>query len=441
MKQTLFVILLLALLPITHLSARNNGKARAAVLENNRGYYKELFMDSGIALNSRKVLPATDNLGIKMDFYASSINPKLTAKDTLMQQQIFCGSSEDSNGWLLYPDGAPRYRVIYVNGGSANKHSLSLGKQGRDRLCAFVAAGGSYVGTCAGAFLASAGSKREGSNVKFTDIYTHLWPGYMHGSHLYKSRTPMRIERKSPLLRYYDFGGDGVVDSIFHNGGGYALGDLQGNLPEKTEVLARYIFNNNKKVQIDNKPSIWAYKDSDKSGRVVLCGSHPESVKSGERLELMSAMLLYAIDGNGGSQIKGILEPDKQREMCLKTTDNRPEFTRIGDKQYHHFKVIVPKRCERLVIELKGYAGEDNFDLTLSAKFNEFAFADNTQWSVKSKGCYKELAIEKPKAGEWFISVFCDTTVSSFVDEFGTTYIGRTDVLNGVPYSVKATLF
>ena len=82
MKQTLLVILLLALLPITHLSARNNGKARAAVLENNRGYYKELFMDGGIALNSRKVLPATDNLGIKMDFYASSINPKLTAKDT-----------------------------------------------------------------------------------------------------------------------------------------------------------------------------------------------------------------------------------------------------------------------------------------------------------------------------------------------------------------------
>jgi hypothetical protein len=155
----------------------------------------------------------------------------------------------------------------------------------------------------------------------------------------------------------------------------------------------------------------------------------------------MSAMLLYAMDGNGGPQIKGILEPDKQRDMCLKTTDNRPEFTRIGDKQYHHFKVIVPKRCERLVIELKGYAGEDNFDLTLSAKFNEFAFADNTQWSVKSKGCYKELVIEKPKSGEWFISVFCDTTVSSFVDEFGTTYIGRTDVLNAVPYSVKATLF
>ena len=441
MKRTLLVILLLALLPITHLSARNNGKARAAVLENNRGYYKELFMDSGIALTSRRALPATDNLGIKMDFYASSINPKLTAKDTLMQQQIFCGSSEDSNGWLLYPDGAPRYRAIYVNGGSAGKHGVSLTELGRKRIQEFVAAGGSYVGTCAGAYFATAGSKRNGKGVINRKIYLHLWPGIMHSTHLNKSQTPLRIERKSPLLRYYDFGGDYVVDSVRHNGGGYALGDLQGNLPEKTEVLARYIFNNNKKVQIDNQPSIWAYKASDKSGRAVLCGSHPESVKSGERLELMSAMLLYAMEGNGRPQIKGVLEPNKQREMCCKTEERQPEFTRIGDKQYHHFKVIVPKKCERLVIELKGYAGEDNFDLTLSAKFNEFAFADNTQWSVTSKGCYKELVIEKPKAGEWFISVFCDTTVSSFVDEFGTTYIGRTDVLNGVPYSVKATLF
>ena len=88
---------------------------------------------------------------------------------------------------------------------------------------------------------------------------------------------------------------------------------------------------------------------------------------------------------------------------------------------------------------LKGYAGEDNFDLTLCAKEREFAYTDNSQWKTDDKGCYKELVIERPKAGEWFISVFCNTTVSSFVDEYGTIYTGRTDVLNGVPYSIKAT--
>ena len=76
-----------------------------------------------------------------------------------------------------------------------------------------------------------------------------------------------------------------------------------------------------------------------------------------------------------------------------------------------------------------------------NAKAGEVAFTNNTQWRVEGKGCNKELVIEKPKAGKWFISVLCTTAVGSFVDEFGTTYLGRTDVLNGVPYSVKATLF
>lgn len=398
-------------------------------------------MDGGIALTSRRTLPAADVLGLRMEFFASAKGDKISVADTLKQQQIFCGYSEDSNGWLLYPDGAPRYRAIYVNGGSAAKHAISLTAKGRESIQAFVAAGGSYVGTCAGAFIASAGSKKRDKGVTHTQKYLHLWPGIMHSTHLLKSRTPLRIERKSPLLRYYNFGGDFVVDSVRHNGGGYALGDLQGTLPEKTEVLARYIFKDNNKVQIDKKPAIWAYKAGENSGRVVLIGSHPEAVKRGERLELMSAALLYAMDGNAKPQIKGVLTPNQVREMCLKSEDKQPEFTRIGDRQYHHFELSVPKHCQRLVVSLKGYEGEDNFDLTLCAKAGEVAFTNNTQWSVEGKGCNKELVIEKPKAGKWFISVLCTTAVGSFVDEFGTTYLGRTDVLNGVPYSVKATLF
>ena len=441
MKRTIFAILLLLLLPSNMLSAKNKVKERTAVLSQNHGYYKELFMDGGIAVTSRRVLPAADALGIKMEFFASATGDNLSAVDTLKQQQIFCGYSEDSNGWLLYPDGAPRYRAIYVNGGSAGKHAVSLTAKGRESIQAFVAAGGSYVGTCAGAYFASAGSKRNGKGVINTKLYLHLWPGIMHSTHLLKSRTPLRIERKSPLLRYYNFGGDFVVDSVRHNGGGYALGDLQGTLPEKTEVLARYIFKDNNKVQIDKKPAIWAYKGGENSGRVVLIGSHPEAIKRGERLELMSAALLYAMDGNAKPQIKGVLTPNQVREMCLKSEDKQPEFTRIGDRQYHHFEVTVPKHCQRLVVSLKGYEGEDNFDLTLCAKAGEIAFTNNTQWRVEGKGCNKELVIEKPKAGKWFISVLCTTSVGSFVDEFGTTYVNRTDVLNGVPYSVKATLF
>ena len=441
MKRNLLALLLLFLLPSNTLSARNQAKERDAVLAQNHGYYKELFMNGGIALTSRRTLPAADVLGLKMEFFASATGEKISAVDTLTQQQIFCGYSEDSNGWLLYPDGAPRYRAIYVNGGSAGKHAVSLTEQGRKRIQEFVAAGGSYVGTCAGAYFATAGSKRNGKGVINRKIYLHLWPGIMHSTHLNKSQTPLRIERKSPLLRYYDFGGDYVVDSVRHNGGGYALGEEAGALPEKTEVLARYVFKNNSNVQIDNKPAIWAYKGGENSGRAVLIGSHPEAIKRGERLELMSAALLYAMDGNAKPQVKGVLTPNQLREMCLKTEDNKPEYTRIGDRQYHHFEITVPKHCQRLVISLNGYKGEDNFDLILCAKSKELAFAHNAPWKVETKGCNKELVIEKPKAGKWFISVYCATAVGSFVDEFGTTYTGRTDVLNGVPYSVKATLF
>ena len=441
MKRNLLALLLLFLLPSNTLSARNQAKERDAVLAQNHGYYKELFMNGGIALTSRRTLPAADALGLKMEFYASATGEKISAVDTLTQQQIFCGYSEDSNGWLLYPDGAPRYRAIYVNGGHASTHAVSLTELGRKRIQEFVASGGSYVGTCAGAYFATAGSKRLGKDVINRKIYLHLWPGIMHSTHLNKSNTPLRIERKSPLLRYYDFGGDYVVDSVRHNGGGYALGEEVGALPEKTEVLARYVFKNNSKVQIDNKPAIWAYKGGENSGRAVLIGSHPEAIKRGERLELMSAALLYAMDGNAKPQVKGVLTPNQLREMCLKTEDNKPEYTRIGDRQYHHFEITVPKHCQRLVISLNGYKGEDNFDLTLCAKSKELAFAHNAPWKVETKGCNKELVIEKPKAGKWFISVYCATAVGSFVDEFGTTYTGRTDVLNGVPYSVKATLF
>ena len=65
----------------------------------------------------------------------------------------------DENGILLYPDGAPRFRVVYMNGGRAKAHGGTLGEQGRKNYRMFVANGGGYVGSCAGAFIASLGTK------------------------------------------------------------------------------------------------------------------------------------------------------------------------------------------------------------------------------------------------------------------------------------------
>ena len=49
----------------------------------------------------------------------------------------------------------------------------------------------------------------------------------------------------------------------------------------------------------------------------------------------------------------------------------------------------------------------------------------------------KVIEISKPKAGNWYISVFCNTTVNTEETTYGTRYTGRLDVLNGVPYIIK----
>lgn len=123
--------------------------------------------------------------------------------------------------------------------------------------------------------------------------------------------------------------------------------------------------------------------------------------------------------------------------MNKRTEDNDPAYTRIGDRQYHHFAVNIPKKCKRAVISLDGYKGENKFDLTLCAKRKELAYHDNTLHQVVSLGCKKTLVIDNPKAGEWYVSVFCETTVTAEDGEYGTEYRGRVDVLNGVPYRLK----
>ena len=168
-RVLLAIISLLLALPVMAESKKHD-KARAEVLSRGKGFYKEVLMDGGIALTSRYFLPATRFLGVGMDYFTSAPTKKLSPQDTLRQTNIICGSKDDTNGWLLYPDGAPRYRMIYVNGGKSGAHARSLGEEGRKAIQAFVAAGGSYVGTCAGAYIATKGSVRRSGGVAFADL-------------------------------------------------------------------------------------------------------------------------------------------------------------------------------------------------------------------------------------------------------------------------------
>ena len=247
----------------------------------------------------------------------------------------------------------------------------------------------------------------------------------MNHTGLVGTKTGMFVEDDSPLLRYYDFGGDNYIADVRHNGGGYPA-----CIPIDTEVLARYDYPD--KEEVHRQPSAWAYKPSSQSGRIIMEGSHPEEVKTGERRDL----LLYAVDGVGQTTVKGLLNNGESWVMDKKTEDGDPSHTMIGDMQYHHFVVNVPSDVKDITISLTSSA---DCDLQLLACSDTYAYADIAEYKSESTGANQQIVIPYPQAGLWYIAVRCLTTVTSTDVPLGQEYTGRTDVLNGVPYNITAS--
>ena len=388
----------------------------------NRSYYKDVFLDAGIALTSRKSLAAAEYLGFSLEGISFS-NSGATSEERSLQDAIVSGDSSDLNGRLLYPDGQPRYKLLFINGGTSTSHGKSLGEQGLENFRAFVLNGGSYVGTCAGAFLASKGYD---GNTDYP-YYLSIWPGMMRHTKLNNTQTGLFIEQDSPLLRYYDFGGDFYVDSVRHNSGGYPF-----DIPEGTEVLARYDFP--RQSTVHKKPCVWAYKESLQSGRVVLTGSHPEIVFDGERRDLAAAMMLYAIDGIGTVSLKGFLKNGEERVMDKKTTDKNPDFTRIGDLQTHHFATYIPSDAKNIRAIVNS---SSTCDFALMMNQGTYAFSDVAEYKSTIPGADQQLSFPSLREGFWFIAVQCLTTVTVTETDYGQEYCGNLEVLNGIPYQIS----
>lgn len=384
------------------------------------GYYKVLFMDGGLYLTSKTSLPAADYLNITMEHLATSEG------DT--QSFVLISNIDDDNGRLLYPDGEPRFRAVFTNGGTATNHGTSLGEDGRDRVRAFYNNGGSFTGSCAGAFIASLSNGSSGVN----ESYYHLWPGRTTVTNLLDTYTGHFIEPGSPLLNYYNFGGDMYISNIYHNGGCYPRTI---DYPATTEVLLRYNYSS---MSMHQEPSCWAYKTGTDSGRVCVIGSHPESVTGGERLLLMAAMIRYSLDGQGAVNVKDTLSNGVIRYMDKTTGDNDPGFTKIGDKQYHHFKVEVPSGATGLEITLDGDSG---YDLNLYVHPGNFAFNSTASYKEVVSGSDKVVSISDPVEGTWYIGIQCATTVTAMKQTWGYDYTGDLSVLNGVAYSITASWY
>ena len=367
------------------------------------GYYKDLFIDGGVGLTDRDHLAAADMLGLSFDYLASENEQE--------QNELLITSADDLNGCLLYPDGAPRYRVIQTNGGSATQHGNSLGEEGRQRVRDFYALGGSYTGTCAGAFIAMLhnSASEYGNEGNYTQYY-HLWPGIGRPSYESSCYHDIIFEDTShPLVQMYPSLSDGLVENVRHNYG-CRLDPAYFTAPPETEYLGE--MSNPSLSGLDGYFNIAAYKQSQQTGRVVISCSHPEGVDSGERRDLMAAILSYALDGQGHPRSQGQLTNDVLVTMAA--IDSK-----LGDRQYHYWTVDLPEYVQQLEVELTSLS--DDCDLFIAQQGyptgiqHEYG-SENEQTQDES------LTVPQPSAGLWTVGVY-----------------GDHDVLNGASYELRAS--
>lgn len=389
-----------------------------------KAFYKDVFIDAGVGLTSRKFLYAARYLNLSTEGISFS-RSNASGEEVNLQNSIVAGDESDTNGRLLYPDGQPRYRLLFVNGGSSKTHGKSLNDDARQNMRTFVQNGGSYVGTCAGAFFASNGYDGQ---IDYP-YYLSLWPSVMKHTGISNDTTGMFIEHNSPLLAYYDFGEDYYVSNVRHNKGGYPV-----ELPIGTEVLARYDYQAKSDVHI--QPCIWSYKAGPHMGRVIMEGSHPEEVSWGERRDLTAAMIQYAMDGVGTTSIKGFLQNGEIRYMNKTTEDNDPLFTKIGDLQCHHFAVKIPENAFNIKIDVES---DSDCDLSLMMCHDTYAYPDCADYMSSDKGPRQQLSFPVLDAGLWFVCVKCMTTVEVSTTDYGQSYNDKVGVLNGIPYQIVAS--
>ena len=422
-----------------------------------RGYYKSLFVDGGIYLTSNDStnnLPAIEYLELQNDYeyFGSSVNDDYDGADrnvNLYTQNGVMVSApaedvvtwNDANGVLVYPDGEPRFRCIYVNGGKSTTHGSSLGEDGRNRVRTFYANGGGYVGTCAGCLISSRGY----DSYAVTTSYFGIWPGHTYhtktdsGKGVTDTYTSMTIEPGSPLLNYYDYGGDMQIDNVRHNGGCYMGDNATYPVPDGTEILLRYLTPGLDSTKLNGQVSAWAYKANEESGRLCVIGSHPEGVESGEQRDLFSAMIRYATDGAGCVTPKGTLTKGVTRKMDQGWEKNAPAFAPIGDRQYHHFTFELPAEAPELSLTLRGIDTDVNLYLAMAK--GRTAWLGDADYVLCGSGSSKSLHLRNVPAGTWSVAVYCPVTVTSTLSEYTSgayyyKYSGNTEVLNGIPYEI-----
>lgn len=460
---------------------------KASVTENSepldtkaRGYYKTLFVDGSTGLTHLvdiADLPWIKAMGLEDDYECISVS-NTKERDSLTALGIMRGAPlgqdatwTDKNGVLMYPDGKPRFRTVYVNGGNSQRHGKFLGADGRKRFNDYYTKGGSYVASCAGAFLACkyVDGKNSYNSATEEDNFTYgIFPG-----NLVHTSMPVSISKYGPVFHaikaltdFGNFAAGDTLDLVYHHGGGYLPYSYNYKLDPQPERLFSYQYTGDPRSATDStlytyynlmhydihgkvknkvdSTCIWAYKSNSTSGKAVLCGSHPEDNVSPSQITLMKDMVNYALEGNGATTLKATLELGAERRMDASWSDNKPTFAKIGDRQYHHFKIVAdePIKNFRLTLD-SGYDASSGINLYLSLRKGNVAWISDADYVLCNKGGKKSMTIKELPKGTWYIGVFCATTVTATKKDITSylrffSYSGKTQTLEGIAYSIKA---
>lgn len=449
--------------------------------EKARGYYKSLFVNGGVGIThwvTTEDMPWIKQAGLADDYeYLSSSNTN--ERDSIIGLSLLAYSPyisnqdvtwNDQNGVLLYPDGQPRFRAVYVNGGSSTRHGRYLTQTGRDNFHNFYYNGGSYVASCAGTFLAAKyvdGGNCYNNPDEEENFSFGIWPGELRHTNM-----PVSISTygniwtaQKALVDFGHFNEGDTVELVRHHGGSFlpntAYNEYMNPQPERLfsyqytldpsaetdstrytlkNLLGYKIFGSGNYRTRKDSTSIWAYKNAPSTGRAVLCGSHPENSVAEKQIQLMVDMMEYALEGNGTPECKAELELGSLRQMNADWSQGTPAFAKIGDRQYHHFKLNAPE--ELIDFELSLNSDAAGIDLYLALRKDGFAFISDADYVLCNSGAKKSFRIKSLPAGTWYVGVYCATTVTTEKVD-GTyrkyfKYTGNTETQNGIAYTIKA---
>ena len=373
------------------------------------GFYKDVFQDEGTQISGA-------DLEIDCEYIEFTQEHLNTTDDVSGQAEIMIQNPNDENGYLLYPDGEPRFAIIYYHGGYMG-HAADLGAEGKQRIRDHYYHGGSQFGSSAGSYMLSS----------MQSTYFEIWPGTMNGNNVSSEAVDKIINAGSPFIGYLGYTAGSTITGVYHNNG---CSIDTTDMPAGTKICAMH-----NSGDLTGYGAVWSWKDNDTTGRVLGHTGHPEGNTAEEKKKYIGASMLYLRDGLGIPDIKGQLYYDVERVMNKSTSDNDPLFTKIGDKQYHHFIIIFARPTNHVKITLDG---EDGYDFHLFAAKDTFAFNHSADYVNSTSGSDKVLAIgEAVPACTLFVGVKLDTTVDTASGSIFPVYTGALEVLNGLAYSIK----